>query len=620
MKNMAKRFDLFAKKNWMFILFMFLPAVYGTAAATKKIDILKDAKERIKAEATQNIKASGLILRIDSLVAINNISDSALVAVIDQSGSLFREQGKLTSAIELFFSVISYLEQIKNPRPEQVEMLLQFYIPLGASHEELGMWNRAMEFYMKGLELAEDLNMDGYKAMIYNNIGAIHYNKSEPDKAEKYLLKALEINKKLNRKKELFNNYNNLAGICFNRNNHDQALDYALRAIQQLDSRKDGYLYYFMQTNIATIYMEKEDYMLAMSYLKNALIHQEQLNFAYDLAQTYSLFARLYVEMGRQDSARIYLDKSLKQTRKIQNKHLESKILLGMAKFYENNNDFRKAYQALAESSALNDSISKVDDRKKMVNLERVYDVEKKVKDNELLIKEITLKKLSSDRRWIIMFFIALLLIVVVLYLINRTRNREKLRKTDELLLEQQTALFEKEKELQTQKELELTYMIDQKNRELTSYTLYMIKSNEFISGLNEELKQLLLELNPKDKEHKEHVRQILNKLRHQNSTSNWDEFRCYFEQVHPSFYDNLEKFYPDLTYKEKRLCAFLRLGLSSKEISAITFKEVRSVESARNRLRKKLDITPEGNLTEFLYYNASLNTIQVSKNEVKSS
>ena len=52
---------------------------------------------------------------------------------------------------------------------------------------------------------------------------------------------------------------------------------------------------------------------------------------------------------------------------------------------------------------------------------------------------------------------------------------------------------------------------------------------------------------------------------------------------------------------KEKRLCAFLRLGLSSKEIAAITYKEVRSVESARNRLRRKLNINLEENLIEFI-------------------
>lgn len=613
MNRTARWYNQKRMRTGALVYFILLNLLTFTFAGNKKITILENVREQLNKEKLLNIKAGNLLIEIDSFIKKGDITNNDLVRVADQSGRFFRESGHLAPAIELFLGVTSYLEQIKNPTWEQRERLLQFYIPLGASHEELGMWNRAMKYYIKALDLAEELNIDIYKAMIYNNIGAIHYNnKSELGKAEKYLFKALEINKKLNNKKELFNNYNNLAGIYLKRNDVDQALDYALRAIQFLDSKKDAYLYYFMQANIAALYWNKKDYKLAVSYLRNALYHQEQLNFAYDLVQSYLLFAHIYKDMGISDSTRYYLNKSLLQTRKINNKHLESNLLWELSEFYGRNQDYSKAYESLVRSSFLADSISIVDNRKKMDNLEIVYDAEKKIKKNELLIKEITLKKLSADRRWIVMSFVALLLIIVVLYLINRARSREKLRRSNDLLLQQQTVLHEKEKELQLRKEQELKYMIDQKNRELTSYTLFMVKNNEFISSLGEELKQLLLELNPKDKEHREHLRQILNKLHHQNSTGNWDEFRCYFERVHPSFYENLEKYYPDLTLKEKRLCAFLRLGLSSKEISAITFKEVRSVESARNRLRKKLDLNPESNLTEFLCYNISLNTIPV--------
>jgi DNA-binding CsgD family transcriptional regulator len=224
-------------------------------------------------------------------------------------------------------------------------------------------------------------------------------------------------------------------------------------------------------------------------------------------------------------------------------------------------------------------------------------------------IKNITLQKLASDRLWIISASIATLLVIVILYLINYSKNKEKARKNEEMLLQQQKELHEKEIELQRQKERELNYTIDEKNRELTSYTLHMIKSNEFISDTKEELKQLLLELNLKDRQNREHIKQLINKLNQQSSTDKWEEFRYYFEKVHPSFYHNLEKYYPDLTLKEKRLCAFLRLGLSSKEISAITFKEVRSVESARNRLRKKLGMHSENNLIEFLHNHSLLNS-----------
>ncbi|MBQ6939343.1 MAG: hypothetical protein IJN35_05780 [Muribaculaceae bacterium] len=118
---------------------------------------------------------------------------------------------------------------------------------------------------------------------------------------------------------------------------------------------------------------------------------------------------------------------------------------------------------------------------------------------------------------------------------------------------------------------------------------------------MSEELKNLLLEINPRDKEHREHIRSIITKLKQHCSTDNWQEFRYYFEQVHPSFYERLDEISPSMTQRQKRLCAMLYIGLSTKEISSITFREVRSIESARNRLRKKLEIPEEESIQDFL-------------------
>ena len=121
------------------------------------------------------------------------------------------------------------------------------------------------------------------------------------------------------------------------------------------------------------------------------------------------------------------------------------------------------------------------------------------------------------------------------------------------------------------------------------------------MANLSEELKKLLLEINPRDKEHKEHIRSILAQLKQHCSADNWQEFRYYFEQVHPSFYDHLEELSPGITQRQKRLCSMLYIGLTTKEISSITFREVRSIESARNRLRKKLDVPADETIQEFL-------------------
>jgi DNA-binding CsgD family transcriptional regulator len=79
------------------------------------------------------------------------------------------------------------------------------------------------------------------------------------------------------------------------------------------------------------------------------------------------------------------------------------------------------------------------------------------------------------------------------------------------------------------------------------------------------------------------------------------DEFEILFEKVHSSFYENLSARYPDLTANERKMCAFLKLNMSNKDIAQITFQSDEALKKARLRLRQKLDIDRETNLAAFM-------------------
>ena len=70
-----------------------------------------------------------------------------------------------------------------------------------------------------------------------------------------------------------------------------------------------------------------------------------------------------------------------------------------------------------------------------------------------------------------------------------------------------------------------------------------------------------------------------------------WNEFELRFERVHTGFFKTLNEKFPNLSPNEKRLCAYLKLNMSSKEIANLTHTTVGSVEQARFRLRKKLGL-----------------------------
>lgn len=593
-------------KSWQSLATALLLLIYAAPAAFAQKKDYRNALEKtaqiLKASNVPQKEYLGITQSIDSAMTQGAPDNTWAFNTIYEAGKVFLKSGNMTDAIKLFNNVAAMYENQQELTEEENRFLKNTYLPLGVAHEELGLWNKAMDYYMKCLNLTDKKDTTSYIAMVYNNIGVIYYKQHNLDKAEKYFLQALEINKRTNNKKEMMNNYNNLAGICMIRGDKDKALDYELLAIQNIDHKKDPDLYYFTQCNIAGLYMDRKDYNTAIIYLKNAMTNQQRLDIKPDLLETYRSLAYIYREINRQDSAIYYLNRALSLAKEINNRNKEKQVLSDIAAYYEKKDMFKTAYQNLAEAYMLMDSITNENDKKKMSDIEAVYNMEKENREKELEIKNIALKKATADRRWITTGAIMTILLMIMTLLVTRMKNREKERRRKELINRQKAELYKKEKELQQKEKEELKNILDQRNRELTSHTITMMRNNEFMLGLSDDLKKLMAETGAKDKEMKEHIRQIINKLHKYSPNSEMQEFHYYFEQVHPSFYANITSLYPDLTSKEKRLCAFLQLGLTSKDIASITFKEIRSVESARNRLRKKLaDITPDDDLGEFI-------------------
>jgi DNA-binding CsgD family transcriptional regulator len=85
------------------------------------------------------------------------------------------------------------------------------------------------------------------------------------------------------------------------------------------------------------------------------------------------------------------------------------------------------------------------------------------------------------------------------------------------------------------------------------------------------------------------------------SSENDWNIFETHFDQAHENFFRRLKEAYPDLTPSDLKLCAYLRLNLTSKEIAPLLNISLRGVEVRRYRLRKRLRMKTEENLINFL-------------------
>lgn len=140
--------------------------------------------------------------------------------------------------------------------------------------------------------------------------------------------------------------------------------------------------------------------------------------------------------------------------------------------------------------------------------------------------------------------------------------------------------------------------IVNTKKVELISSTLKLMHLNEMNSSLISDLVKVTPHAN---KEGQEMIRQITNKFKINGAEQIWNDFETRFENAFDSFYRVLLEKYPNLTPNERKLCALLRSGLSSKDIAILTFQNPQSVDVARYRLRKKLNLVNEENLIDFL-------------------
>ncbi len=96
-------------------------------------------------------------------------------------------------------------------------------------------------------------------------------------------------------------------------------------------------------------------------------------------------------------------------------------------------------------------------------------------------------------------------------------------------------------------------------------------------------------------------IQSVISELEYTSNTDSWKEFEVRFQNVHVDFYKKLGEQFPDLTPNELKLCAFMRLNMSTKEISSLTGQSQDSVRQARSRLRQKLGASKDENLVNFL-------------------
>jgi len=214
-------------------------------------------------------------------------------------------------------------------------------------------------------------------------------------------------------------------------------------------------------------------------------------------------------------------------------------------------------------------------------------------------IKEKTIASFEIDAPWYkskLAYAFGFILLLALLFWLNR-RSDKKISAIEE---KADSKIQNSRLEVQRLENEKIQQELAHKNRELISATAHLLQKNETIESLTNDLVQI--KKNVQNKESNKEIERLIRVLKTDSTKDkDWNQFMMHFNDLNRDFFVRLKEEFPALTPKDLKLCAYLKMNLSSKEIATLLNVSVRGVEASRYRLRKKMSLGSEENITELM-------------------
>lgn len=449
--------------------------------------------------------------------------------------------------------------------------IMKCYLNIGAVFFTQGINNRALEYYLHALKYTDYNRSES----IYNNIGLVYLNEKKYDEALTYFTKSIKIKENLGNKLGIAITYNNIGELYKKMNKYEIASIYFKKsyAISEKIDDKEGMV--FCLNNFGEIRSSNAELDSAIVFFEQALEISDGVNNKFLKAQSLYNIGHSYFVKKEYSKAKLYLSECFNISKELEILPEIKKSSHLLALIYQEEENFKSSYSFLNINKIASDSLSRNESAKQLLKLKLDYKF--KLKDEEskrlLELKHHEYKKARFKLMTIIFFLITIILLALFIFI--RIQQRMRIHR-----IEKEKSDLKKES---LEKELEF------KNKEIVEKVLKIIEKNKLIEATVKRLNtfSLTLPLN-KTKE----IDLINKELKSMEMKNQWTEFHHYFTMIYSKFFENLEKDFPELTTNEKRLCAYLKLNMSTKDIATLTFQNFKSIEVARTRLRKRFDLT----------------------------
>jgi len=470
---------------------------------------------------------------------------------------------------------------------------------LGEAYYQKGYFDRANAYLIEALPIIEEKGSLTQLAKINSLLGRVYQYSKSFDLALEHYRRALRTYMTIQDQNGMAESFGNIGHFYEKKARYDSALYYQQRAmgIYQSLNDKSGQAKIF--DNIGSIHEDLGDFNKALPAFERAYRINTLLGNETEALVNRNNIGDVFRKTGQFEKALTEMKKVLRLAKKLDQPYQIRSAYRDMGKIYSGMENTYMAYAHLDSAYAMTDDIYSAQIAREMASARAIYDLKQKEQQIALLQKD---KKIGNVLRIGLMAGIVLIGIIGGLVYIQQRTRIKKNRKLYEA--EKAVARANEEKlkaELQFNKVVEekLQQEVESKSRELTTNALHIIQKNEFLENLKKELKEI--GTTESDKVNKQ-LKKIRKSIDYNfNLDDDWQEFEAIFQQVHHDFFLELKKAYPYLTSAEIRLCAMLRLNMSSKDMATVLGISQDSLRIARYRLRKKLELDKGANLYSYI-------------------
>ena len=467
-----------------------------------------------------------------------------------------------------------------------------FYIAIeekARENQENSEYSKALEYYLLLAKVSKQNNQQEFYVRSLIGLSKVFHNVDKVEYSYVYSKECINESKKINNKIYLAHSYNSYANCINDMGDKDSAIFYynEAKTIYEQIGHKEGIA--GINNNLANYNLSIGNYEIALDNYKKSLDIAIELGLSNDECLYNINIGEVYFRQNDFKSAIAYTNRSIFIAKETNNLLFLSR---GYAQLYRINKElgsYKTSLDFLEKSIEINEGIFNQSLEQNIAKIKFEADLKKKAAEVEILEKQQEINSYRIRNQLITIFSLILFLSSLALVLINiikRKKEKEEKYKTKLQSNKISLQLKEKENELLSEK-------TKSKSRELASVTIINSNKNDLLISIQELLAKY------EDKKEKMILKTIKNHISENIRTEeDWELFKLHFETVNPDFFAILKTEHSSLTQNNLKLCAYIKIGLTNKEIARLLNVSPDSIKTAKKRLKKKIGIPPGDDFT----------------------